>query len=136
MFFILLGVYPVLQSQIADTLFFVLPGSPFYPVLSTLPPTDATNPAATTTFVAQSAVHNSLPTIEEIISIFETHERATFEREVANRRTRLGAPNPEQIRREVIREISAKSRVSSIYDLIGLFSISVNTSYQSYTKKS
>lgn len=101
--------------QVADMLFFVLPGSPFYPTLSTLPPPDTTNPTATTTFVAQSAVHNSLPVIEEVIDIFETHEEATFKREVANRRTRLGAPNPEQIKREVTREIWAKSRLPELY---------------------
>ena len=98
--------------QIVDSLFTLLPGSPFYNILSTLPPPDATNPTATTTFIVQSAVHNSLPTIEEIIAIFEAHEGATFEREVDNRRKRLGAPGPEQVKKEVTREIWGKSRVS------------------------
>lgn len=109
---ICLACAQVSWSQIADSLFLLLPGSPFYPVISTLPLPDATNPTATTTFVTQSAIHNSLPTLEEIIAIFESHEKATFEREVSNRRQRLGAGNPEQVQNEVGREIWGQSRVS------------------------
>lgn len=97
--------------QVADALFLLLPGSVYYPVISTLPPPDATNPTATSTFQAQSAVHNSLPIYDEIISIIERHEEAVFNKEVANRRMRIGAAGPEQIKKEVGREIWRKSRV-------------------------
>ena len=97
--------------QIADTLTLLLPGSPFYPVLSTLPPPDPTNPTGTTTFLAQSAIHNSLPILEEIVGIVERNEQSAFEKEVQKRRTRLGAAGPEQIKRDVGREIWGASKV-------------------------
>lgn len=88
-----------------------LPTSDLYPVLSSLPPPDATNPDATTTFAAQSALENSLPTTQEIAQILEKHEDCTFTQEVDRRRKRLGAPSPDVIRREVCYEIWSESRV-------------------------
>ena len=89
----------------------LLPDSPFYPVLSTLPPPDPTNPTATTTFVAQSAIHNSHPILEELVSIHEHQEKAFEEAEVAKRRQRIGAGSPEETKRQVMLEILAKSQV-------------------------
>ena len=88
-----------------------LPTSELYPVLPSLPPPDATNPDATTTFAAQSALQNSLPIIQEIVQILENHEDATFTQEVDNRRKRLGAPSPDVIRQEVSYEVYSQSRV-------------------------
>ena len=90
-----------------------LPESPFHAVLSELPPPDSTNPTATTTFQAQSAVHDSLPIIEEIVSIYARKESATIEREIAARRKRLAASGPEEVKREVWREFLGPSKVLS-----------------------
>lgn len=88
-----------------------LPTSDLYPALSSLPPPDATNPDATTTFAAQSAIQDSLPIIQEIIQILEKYEDTTLTQEVDQRRKRLGAPPPDVIRREVGYEVLGASRV-------------------------
>ncbi len=107
--------------QLADALTLLLPESPFYRLLSDLPPPDTTNPSATTTFEAQSAIHNSLPILEEIISIVETHESDVFNKEVAKRRTRIGATGPEAVKREVGREIWSISKVLVAYVFDNLY---------------
>ena len=88
-----------------------LPTSDLYPVISSLPPPDATNPDATTTFTAQSAIQDSLPIIQEIVQILEKYEETTFAQEVDKRRKRLGAPSPEVIRQEVGYELWSQSQV-------------------------
>lgn len=90
----------------------LLPGSPYYALLSELPPADATNPSATTTFVAQSAIHNSLPVIEEIVLIVENRDNSVFAKEVEKRRQRLGAAGPEAVKREVGKEVWGSSKVA------------------------
>lgn len=89
----------------------LLHDSPYYGVLSTLPAPDPTNPTATTTFVAQSAVHNSLPILEEIVAVFEKDETEAIQREVEKRRMRLGAPPVGQIRKDVDKEVLEVSKV-------------------------
>lgn len=88
-----------------------LPTSEVYSVLSSLPPPDATNPDATTTFAAQTAIQNSFPIIQEIVQLLENYEETTFAQEVEKRRQRLGAPPPDVIRQEVCYEIWRESRV-------------------------
>ena len=56
-------------------------------------------------------MYNSLPVIEEIVSIYENDERVTIKSEIERRRTRLGAAGPEQIRKEVGREVWSTSKV-------------------------
>ena len=99
------------SPQVVTALALYLPTSDLYPVLSSLPPPDATNPDATTTFAAQSAIQDSLPIIQEIVQILEKYEETTFTQEVDKRRKRLGAPSPDVIRREVGYEICSESRV-------------------------
>jgi superkiller protein 3 len=91
-----------------------LHSSPLYPVLSQLPPPDLTNPTATTTFDAQTAINNSLPVLEEIVSITERDETKLIESEVSKRRQRLGAPPPEQIRKDVDQEVLGSSKVRQL----------------------
>jgi superkiller protein 3 len=91
-----------------------LHSSPLYPVLSQLPPPDLTNPTATTTFDAQTAINNSLPVLEEIVSITERDENKLIESEVGKRRQRLGAPPPEQIRKDVDQEVLGSSKVRQL----------------------
>lgn len=97
--------------QVVTALALYLPTSDLYPVLSSLPPPDATNPGATTTFLAQSAIQNGLPIIQEIVQVLEKYEDTTFTQEVDKRRKRLGAPSPDVIRQEVGFEVWNESRV-------------------------
>ena len=97
--------------QLAQALFLLLPESPFYSVLSTLPPPDPTNPTSTSTHPTQSAIHNSLPILDELVSLYEEEENETMEKEVQKRRTRLGAAGPAQGKREGAREFLGPSRV-------------------------
>ncbi|KAH6914120.1 superkiller protein 3 SKI3 [Coprinopsis sp. MPI-PUGE-AT-0042] len=106
------------KEQLVDALLLFLPGSPFYTVLSSLPEPDWTNPTSSTTFQAQSTIHNSLPTLQEIVGILEADEAARSTREFNTRRTRLGAPKPDQIRRDVDREICEGSKLPGLYNEI------------------
>jgi superkiller protein 3 len=89
-----------------------MPDSEVYPLLSTLPPPDPTNPTGSATFDAQDAIHNGFRVLQEVLSLIESQEEDTLKREVERRRTRLGAAGLEQIKKEVYLEISAKSQVS------------------------
>jgi len=62
-------------------------------------------------FDTQSAIHNSLPTIEEIISIIERDEEVFIKNEFDKRRTRLGGPSPDQLRKDIGVEVWGTSRV-------------------------
>ena len=97
------------RCQLADALTLLLPESPFYAVLSTLPPPDPTNPTSTSTFVVQSAIHNALPILEELVVIYEKEEARKSEQETKLRRERLGAPPLEQIKRDVALDIISQS---------------------------
>ncbi|KDR75408.1 hypothetical protein GALMADRAFT_98862 [Galerina marginata CBS 339.88] len=105
-------------SQLIVGLSYYLPESTVYPLLSTLPQPDPTNPTETTTYVAQDAVHNGLRVLEEVISLTESYEENTMKREIEKRRTRLGVSGPEQLRKEVFNEIFSKSRLPSLYGSI------------------
>ncbi|KAH7915212.1 superkiller protein 3 [Hygrophoropsis aurantiaca] len=104
------------RQQVIDALQFTLPHSPYYPVLSTLPLPDPTNPTATSTFAIQTAIHNSLPVIEEIILLTEKQEETTTKNEFEKRRTRLGAPNADQLRKDIGREVWGSSELPKLYD--------------------
>lgn len=94
----------------------LLSDSPFYQVLSNLPPLNPTNPTATTIAYIQSAVYNDLPVLEEIIDIIEKQEKTFMIKEIERRRTRLGAGTKEYVRKQVGREIWAVSRVRKVDD--------------------
>lgn len=116
-----LFVFDLLKGfQLVNALSYLLPDSPFYPILSKLPPPDPTNPTATTTAYVQSAVYNELPILEEIIDLIEKQEKSYMDKELERRRTRLSAGSPEQIRKEVGREIWASSRVRIDQTRVGL----------------
>ncbi|TFY67241.1 hypothetical protein EVJ58_g1753 [Rhodofomes roseus] len=104
------------RIQLAQALVLVLPDSPFYAVLSTLPPPDPTNPTASSTHPTQLAIQDSLPTLEELISIHEQEETENIEREFQKRRTRLGAAGPEQLKKEVAREFMCPSQLPRLYN--------------------
>jgi len=75
-----------------------------------LPPPDPTQPTASSTYAAQVAVNDTLPIIEEIVSLKEKAEYETIKGETDNRRKRLNAAGPEEIRREVGREVYTSSQ--------------------------
>ena len=97
--------------QLSDALSLYLPDSPLYSTLSTLSVPDFTNPTYTTTFPSQVAIHNSLPTLEEVVSLTEADEKKTFESEVAKRRTRLNAGSLRDVENEVTKEVYGVSKV-------------------------
>ncbi|GAA97836.1 uncharacterized protein L969DRAFT_96178 [Mixia osmundae IAM 14324] len=104
-------------EQIVETLAWLLPGSRFYSLLARLPPPDATMPESTATYYTQTAIHDSMPVLEEIIRILEKAERNRIEAEVMQRRQRLAGPvtSAEQTRRAVDREILAVSDLPRYY---------------------
>ncbi|KAL1743133.1 hypothetical protein HDZ31DRAFT_83630 [Schizophyllum fasciatum] len=106
------------RQQLVDALGLFLPDSPYYDAISALPPPDATNPESSTTFYTQSAVHNSLPILEEMAALLEQDEADYLRREVEKRRTRLGAAGPEELKKEVGREIWSTSKLPTLYNEI------------------
>lgn len=94
-----------------DALSLYLPDSPIYPTLSTLPAPDLTNPTDASTASSQAAIYNSLPILEEIVSLDEADETETLKKEIDNRRKRIHAGSPRSVRNEVIREVYGSSRV-------------------------
>jgi superkiller protein 3 len=104
--------------QLTETLSLYLPTSPFYSTLSTLAPPDPTQPNNTTTYAAQCAIHNSLPVIEEIVALMEKEEGDRIKRDVDSRRKRLNAAGPEEVKREVGREVYSISKVRRTTRLI------------------
>ena len=93
----------------------ILPQSALYSVFATLPLPDPTNPTLTTTYVAQTAIHNSLSVLEELMALLEAYEDQYLNKEVEKRRTRLGASPLEKLKKEVGMEIWATSRVRAIH---------------------
>lgn len=99
------------RLQLISALSSYLPTSPYYATLSALPPPDPTKPSATTTFDAQNAIHNGFSVLDEIVRLTEHEEEETLRKEVEKRRMRLGAGTPEEVRNEVVREVSGSSTV-------------------------
>ncbi|KAF8170200.1 superkiller protein 3 SKI3 [Mycena galopus ATCC 62051] len=104
------------RPQLVEALSLLLADSPLSAVLSTLPVPDHTNPSGTPAYQTQAAVHNTLPVLEEIVRIVEKDEDDAYTKEVAKRRTRLGAASPEQLRKEVGVEIWGPSQLPKLYD--------------------
>lgn len=97
--------------QVVSALSYLLPDSSLSATLSNLPPPDPTNPTASPIFDMQVAVHNSLPVIEEIVSIIERDEEVLIKNEFDKRRTRLGGPSPDQLKKDIGVEVWGTSRV-------------------------
>ena len=109
------------RTQLVNALSFLLPESPYFQVLSSLPPPDHTAPESTTTFRIQDAVHNTLAVLEEIIGLVERQEEDYTKKEFEKRRTRLNAGPPDEIRQTIGREIWGSSKVGST----GCFRLSI-----------
>lgn len=66
--------------------------------------------------MAQTAIHNSLPLIEEIVTLLEKEEDMEISKEVERRRMRLGAGKPEEIRNEVGCGVWSVSKARAFYN--------------------
>ncbi|KAG1851683.1 superkiller protein 3 [Suillus subluteus] len=104
------------RREVIRALFLYLPDSSLYPVLSSLPPPDATNPTSTAIFPTQSAIYNSLAVYEELISLTEREEEMFIKSEFDKRRTRLGGPKPEQLRKDIGIEVWHSSKLPALYN--------------------
>ncbi|KAG8934379.1 Superkiller protein 3 [Tulasnella sp. 417] len=108
------------QEEVSEAISLYLPDSPYYSVLSTLPPPDQTAPTSTTTFASQAALHNSLPILEELVSIEEKREKEFITKEVEKRRTRIGSSPLNVLKLEVGREVWSSSKLPRLYgEIIG-----------------
>ncbi|KIJ39435.1 hypothetical protein M422DRAFT_32689 [Sphaerobolus stellatus SS14] len=106
------------RKDVIDALTLLLPTSPLYRTLSMLPEPEPTAPTSTTIYGIQTAVYNSLPILEEVVSLMERNEDEQIKKEVDKRRMRLGAGRPEQIQKDVSREVWEKSNLPALYDEI------------------
>src|SRR4051812_36123795 len=100
-----------MRVQRVEALSLLLDSSPYYGTLSELPEPDPTSPTGSTVYDVQTAVYNSLPTLQEIIQLTEEDESETIDQEVKKRRTRLGASPLEVLKGEVKREVWSSSKV-------------------------
>ncbi|KAK7056865.1 Superkiller protein 3 [Paramarasmius palmivorus] len=105
-------------SQVIDALSLFLPDSPYHQILSSLPPPDPTAPTATTTFSVQTSIHDTLSVLQEIINLVEAQEEDYVKKEFEKRRTRLNAGSPDQIRKDIGREVWGPSRLPALYEEI------------------
>ncbi|KAF7428403.1 Superkiller protein 3 [Pleurotus ostreatus] len=102
------------RVQLAQALKLLLHGSPVFEALSDLPLPDHTKPSPITSI--QDAIHNTLPVLQELVTLYEDEERQVIKKEIAKRRTRLGAPNLDQLTREVKCAVLSKSELPTLYD--------------------
>lgn len=104
-------------SQIMNALSLLLPSSPFFGLLSTLPPPDPTNPTASPIHELLVSLQNTLPIIYEILGLALADESGYISKEVATRRTRLSSARltPAEQKAEVIREVYPRSRLPSLW---------------------
>lgn len=101
-------------AEVLDTLKLFLPDSPYYNVLSQLPVPDNTNPTGSSTYEAESLIHNSLPILEELLRVKEAEEHNVIQKEVEKRRQRLTTTtSAEETRKTVMQEVMSKSELPS-----------------------
>lgn len=102
------------RSQLIQTLHLLLPSSPFWPILQTLPAPTPTEPTSTTTQYVQTIVHgDDLPVLQEIVRLQEEEEAQLREKEVEKRRLRLGTKpqTKKQVQAAVFAEMGVQSQV-------------------------
>ncbi|KAG9127255.1 Superkiller protein 3 [Ceratobasidium sp. 392] len=103
-------------SELVNALSLLLPGSRLYDVLSTIPPPEPTAPTKTTINDMQVAIANSLPVLEEIVSLVERSEEDAYAKEVERRRTRINAGTQQEVQNEVGRDIWGASKLPAWYE--------------------
>ncbi|TIC07610.1 TPR-like protein [Wallemia mellicola] len=102
-------------EKLTECLHWYLPNSPYYDLLSTLPPPDHTQPLLTTTYEAQCAIYDSLPILIQLKDIHQANISKWRTEEFNKRKTRLGAPRREIIEKDLINESSKDSKLEPLY---------------------
>ncbi|KAG8720783.1 Superkiller protein 3 [Ceratobasidium sp. 394] len=102
--------------ELVNALSLLLPESRLYDVLSTIPPPEPTAPTKTSIYDIQVAFANSLPTLEEIVSLVERSEEDAYAKEVERRRTRINAGTQQDVQNEVGRDIWGASKLPAWYE--------------------
>jgi superkiller protein 3 len=110
-----------MHAQLVEVLYLLLPESSLFPTLSNLPPPDPTNPTSSTISGIQEPIHDSLPLLQQIVTLVEKDEDETIKKEIDKRRKRLNAPSPEDAKREVEMLFLGPSRVSTIFLVLESF---------------
>ncbi|KAG8752591.1 Superkiller protein 3 [Ceratobasidium sp. 428] len=103
-------------SELVSALSLLLPESRLYDVVSTIPPPEPTAPTKTTIHDIQVAIANSLPILEEIVSLAEHSEEDAYTKEVERRRTRINAGTQQEVQNEVGRDIWGASKLPAWYE--------------------
>lgn len=103
--------------QLIETLSLLVPSSPVFPLLSSLPRYDATAPTATNYSGVQQAVGSPLNVLLELTSLISAIESAAVEAEIKKRRQRLGGPamTAEATTKQVQAELLPFSRLPGLW---------------------
>ncbi|GAA5887775.1 hypothetical protein JCM5296_001762 [Sporobolomyces johnsonii] len=105
------------KEELIESLSHLLPSSPSYPLLRSLPPYNATAPTSTTYPIVQRSITSPLPVFLELISLTHDLETSALEAEIKKRRQRLGGPalTAEETRRQVQAEQLPSSRLPGLW---------------------
>lgn len=107
--------FPQLKILLAK----LLPSSPYFSLLSSLPPPDPSAPLASGTHNVQLAIHNNMSVLSELVAINEQEEASAIARETDKRRLRLGTGlTAEQTHKAVQSEVMATSPLPDLYQSI------------------
>ncbi|BGP55553.1 Superkiller protein 3 [Rhodotorula sphaerocarpa] len=103
--------------DLIETLSLLVPSSPVFPLLSSLPRYDATAPTATNYSGVQQAVGSPLNVLLELTSLISAIESAAVEAEIKKRRQRLGGPamTAEATTKQVQAELLPFSRLPGLW---------------------
>lgn len=97
----------------------LLPSSTYFPLLSTIPPPNPSEPLASGIHQIQLSVHSNMSILEELVGIDEAEEASAIARETDKRRLRLGTGlSAEQTHRQVQSEVMAHSTLPKLYEAI------------------
>jgi superkiller protein 3 len=102
------------RAQVTEALSLVLPKSPYYDLLATLPEPQPTQPTGSSVYEIQQMIHDSLPVITEILASTETDEAKAIKSEIDRRRMRLTSGSAAETRQAVQREVMGKSRLPGV----------------------
>ncbi|GAA6008264.1 hypothetical protein JCM11491_001948 [Sporobolomyces phaffii] len=108
------------KEELIDTLSLLLPSTPNYPLLRSLPPYNATAPESTNYPTVQRSIVSPLPVFLEVIDLISDLETAALENEIKKRRQRLGGPSltAEETRRQVQAEQLPTSKLPQLWQAV------------------
>ncbi|KAG0143473.1 hypothetical protein CROQUDRAFT_182905 [Cronartium quercuum f. sp. fusiforme G11] len=108
------------RKQTISVLTHLLPDSPYYALLMTLPEPDPTNPKSSPLFELQLMIQNYLPSLKQIVELTKADEIELINQEISKRRTRLTSVPKTAIetKKEVIRESYPSSDLPNLWKQI------------------